>query len=131
MADRFPSLDDFDSGGKTCHLLLAWPGPILHHLGWLTLYFPAQTDVKDVSASADDFLAREQALLGDDAAQFTTGNDSAAFVDTSDDLLGGGEGGDVSHLEQSQFQNQFPDINSGNQVRAPSWFCSIKHVRLI
>ncbi|KAI0168032.1 hypothetical protein LQW54_013387 [Pestalotiopsis sp. IQ-011] len=94
MADRFPSLDDFDSG--------------------------AQTDVKDVSASADDFLAREQALLGDDAAQFTTGNDSAAFVDTSDDLLGGGEGGDVSHLEQSQFQNQFPDINSGNQQVGPS-----------
>ncbi|ETS80094.1 hypothetical protein PFICI_07623 [Pestalotiopsis fici W106-1] len=93
MADRFPSLDDFDSG--------------------------AQTDVKDVSASADDFLAREQALLGDDAAQFTTSNDSAAFVDTSDDLLGGG-GGEVSHLEQSQFQNQFPDINTGNQQVGPS-----------
>ncbi|KAK6062358.1 clathrin light chain [Seiridium cupressi] len=88
MADRFPSLDDFDSG--------------------------AQTDVKDVgSSSADDFLAREQALLGDDAAQFATSNDSAAFVDTSDDLLGGG--GDAS-IEQSQFQNQFPDINAGSEL---------------
>ncbi|KAH6655250.1 clathrin light chain [Truncatella angustata] len=92
MADRFPSLDDFDSG--------------------------AQTNVNDVgSPDADDFLAREQALLGDDAAQFATSNDSAAFVDTSDDLLGEG---DDSHLEQSQFQNQFPDINSGNDAVGPS-----------
>lgn len=92
MADRFPSLDDFDSG--------------------------AQTDIKDVgSSSADDFLAREQAALGDDAAQFATSSDSNAFVDTSDDLLGGG---DSSHLEQSQFQNQFPDINTGNEQLGPS-----------
>jgi hypothetical protein len=78
----------------------------------------AQTDVKDIgSSSADDFLAREQALLGDDAAQFATSNDTAAFVDTSDDLLGGS---DAAHIEQSQFQNQFPDINTGNEVRAVS-----------
>lgn len=82
----------------------------------LTFRNVAQTDIKDVgSPSADDFLAREQALLGDDAAQFATSNDSAAFVDTSDDLLGGG--GDAS-IEQSQFQNQFPDINAGNEVGA-------------
>lgn len=81
---------------------------------WLICINTAQTDIKDVgSSSADDFLAREQALLGDDAAQFTTSNDSAAFGDASDDLLGGG--GDAS-LEQSQFQNQFPDINAGNEV---------------
>jgi hypothetical protein len=88
MADRFPSLDDFDSG--------------------------AQTDVKGdaESPSADDFLARERALLGDDATQFATSNDSAAFEDASDDLLGGGG-------EDAQFESQFPDINTGNEQAAP------------
>ncbi|XXH00417.1 ATP-binding cassette permease mdl1 [Hypoxylon texense] len=88
MADRFPSLDDFDSG--------------------------AQTDIKDVgSPSADDFLARERALLGDDATQFTTGNESAALADpSSDDLLGGG-------AESAQFESQFPDISTSNEQVAP------------
>ncbi|KAF3055991.1 Clathrin light chain [Daldinia childiae] len=88
MADRFPSLDDFDSG--------------------------AQTDIQDVgSPSADDFLARERALLGDDATQFTTGNESAALADpSSDDLLGGG-------AESAQFESQFPDINTPNEQVAP------------
>ncbi|KAI4867760.1 clathrin light chain [Hypoxylon rubiginosum] len=88
MADRFPSLDDFDSG--------------------------AQTDIKDVgSPSADDFLARERALLGDDATQFTTGNESAALADpSSDDLLGGG-------AESAQFESHFPDINTSNEQVAP------------
>ncbi|ORY71754.1 clathrin light chain [Pseudomassariella vexata] len=91
MADRFPSLDDFDSG--------------------------AQTDVKDAgSPSADDFLARERALLGDDATQFATSNDSAAFVDpSSDDLLGGESAG----AGTSQFESQFPDLTSGNEQVAP------------
>ncbi|KAI0169467.1 clathrin light chain [Hypoxylon sp. FL1284] len=88
MADRFPSLDDFDSG--------------------------AQTDIKDVgSPSADDFLARERALLGDDATQFTTGNESAALADpSSDDLLGGG-------AESAQFESSFPNINTSNEQVAP------------
>ncbi|KAI1326891.1 clathrin light chain [Xylariaceae sp. FL0255] len=86
MADRFPSLDDFDSG--------------------------AQTDIKEVGEpSADDFLARERALLGDDATQFTTGNESAALADPSDDLLGGLGGGN-----NAQFESQFPDIDSNQQV---------------
>lgn len=73
---------------------------------------PAQTDIKDVgSPSADDFLARERALLGDDATQFTTGNESAALADpSSDDLLGGG-------AESAQFESSFPDISSPNEVR--------------
>ncbi|GKU06880.1 clathrin light chain [Fusarium langsethiae] len=81
MADRFPSLEDFDSG--------------------------AQTDIKDPTAdpSTDDFLAREKALLGDDAEQFTTNNDAAAFADADDDLLGGAGGN-----EQSTFESQFPDL---------------------
>ncbi|KAM0438923.1 hypothetical protein ACHAPT_001684 [Fusarium lateritium] len=80
MADRFPSLEDFDSG--------------------------AQTDIKDPSAepSTDDFLAREKALLGDDADQFVTNDDAAAFVDAEGDLLGSGGN------EQSTFESQFPDL---------------------
>lgn len=80
----------------------------------------AQTDVQAIgSPSADDFLAREQALLGDDAAQFATSGDAAAFADTpggDDDLLGGGG------AETAQFQSQFPDLNTGNEVNTrPAW----------
>ncbi|KAF2971200.1 hypothetical protein GQX73_g2334 [Xylaria multiplex] len=86
MADRFPSLDDFDSG--------------------------AQTEIGDVgSPSADDFLARERALLGDDATQFTTGKETAALADPSDDLLG-----DDSAPGNAQFESQFPDLASNEQV---------------
>ncbi|OTB05261.1 hypothetical protein M426DRAFT_57174 [Hypoxylon sp. CI-4A] len=86
MADRFPSLDDFDSG--------------------------AQTEIQDVGSSGDDFLARERALLGEDATQFTTGDESAALADpSSDDLLGGGD--------SAQFESQFPDINTSNEQVAP------------
>ncbi|KAI1112605.1 clathrin light chain [Nemania sp. NC0429] len=87
MADRFPSLDDFDSG--------------------------AQTEIKDVgSPSADDFLARERALLGDDATQFTTGNESAVLAaDPSEDLLGGD-----SSAGNAQFETQFPDLASSEQL---------------
>ncbi|KAI1313090.1 clathrin light chain [Xylaria venustula] len=87
MADRFPSLDDFDSG--------------------------AQTEIKDVgSPSADDFLARERALLGDDATQFATGNENVALADPSDDLLGGDDNG----AGDAQFESQFPDLTSNEQV---------------
>ncbi|KAM7214926.1 clathrin light chain [Rhypophila decipiens] len=87
MADRFPSLEDFDSG--------------------------AQTDIKDVSEapSTSNFLEREKAILGDDANQFASVED-AGFDDDDDDLLGGGmatSGGD------STFESQFPDITSPNE----------------
>ncbi|KAG5751094.1 hypothetical protein H9Q69_005377 [Fusarium xylarioides] len=83
MADRFPSLEDFDSG--------------------------AQTDIKDPTAepSTDDFLAREKALLGDDADQFATNDDAAAFASNDDDLLGG-----AGNNEQSTFESQFPDLTN-------------------
>ncbi|OAQ68300.1 clathrin light chain [Pochonia chlamydosporia 170] len=82
MADRFPSLDDFDSG--------------------------AQTEIKDPSAdpSADDFLAREKALLGDDAEQFATSDDAAALAGSDGDLLGQGDN------SESTFKSQFPDLAS-------------------
>ncbi|KAJ0117621.1 clathrin light chain [Diaporthe amygdali] len=89
MADRFPSLEDFDSG--------------------------AQTDIQDPSAdpSADDFLAREKAILGDDADKFATVEDGDAFDTGDDDLLGGGGG------ETAQFEQQFPDLSGPNELVAP------------
>lgn len=89
MADRFPSLEEFDSG--------------------------AQTDVRSSGdePSADDFLAREKALLGDDANQFTTIQDAAAVSgNVDDDLLGGSD----SNNAQSTFESQFPDIATVQQV---------------
>ncbi|KAL6863206.1 Clathrin light chain [Amphichorda felina] len=90
MADRFPSLEDFDSG----------------------------------EPSADDFLAREKAVLGDDANQFATAQDASALAEPSGDLLGGGE------QSQSTFESQFPDLASpsagtgitpgGNTITGPS-----------
>ncbi|KAG6034870.1 hypothetical protein E4U41_006340 [Claviceps citrina] len=79
MADRFPSIDDFDAG--------------------------AQTEIRDsfVESSADDFLAREKALLGDDASQFVTGDD-AAIAEPGGDLLA------QSVVEDSTFESQFPDL---------------------
>ncbi|KAK4138613.1 hypothetical protein BT67DRAFT_368654 [Trichocladium antarcticum] len=91
MADRFPSLEDFDSG--------------------------AQTDIKGVSddPSATNFLEREKAILGDDANQFATVED-ADFDDGDDDLLGGGL---ASPGSNAQFESQFPDIASPNEGVAP------------
>lgn len=99
MADRFPSIEDFDAG--------------------------AQPDIKDNSADAapEDLLAREKALLGDDAVQFATSGDAAAF-EPSGDLLGG------SGNAASTFESQFPDLTGpdagtgiapgGNTVTGPS-----------
>lgn len=75
--------------------------------------FPAQTDIKGPSAdpSTDDFLAREKAVLGDDADQFASAQDASAFVETNDDdLLGGGE------QPQSTFDSQFPDLAEPSAV---------------
>jgi len=93
MADRFPSLEEFDSGAQT----------------------QAQGSSGFESADADDFLTREKALLGDDASQFATGNDNAAFVeDGDDDLLGGG-----GNEEVTEFESSFPAIDSQNEGVAP------------
>jgi hypothetical protein len=100
MADRFPSLEDFDSGGERLVQLR-------NQCICLLKPFLAQTDIKGPSAdpSTDDFLAREKAVLGDDADQFASAQDASAFVETNDDdLLGGGE------KSQSTFDSQFPDL---------------------
>ncbi|KAL3424886.1 clathrin light chain [Phlyctema vagabunda] len=93
MADRFPSLEEFDSG--------------------------AQTETQGDGIGADDFLTREKALLGDDADQFASGNDNAAFVeDDDDDLLGGGGGGGGDE-EVTEFESSFPAIDTRNDAMAP------------
>ncbi|KAK2612909.1 Clathrin light chain [Conoideocrella luteorostrata] len=82
MADRFPSIEDFDSG--------------------------AQAEIKDPSdePSADDFLAREKAFLGEDASQFVTSDDAAALAEPSGDLFG------QNGMGESTFESQFPDLAS-------------------
>ena len=74
------------------------------------LWRAVQTDIKTTTEtpSADDFLAREKALLGDDAEQFATegGGD--------EDLLGGTTTDNA--LGDSTFEAQFPDITNPTEV---------------
>lgn len=75
----------------------------------------------DVGAD-DDFLTRERALLGDDAAQFASANDNAATVeDGEDDLLGGSYEGTYSSGQHggegvADFESSFPAIDTSNNV---------------
>ncbi|KAI9669574.1 MAG: hypothetical protein M1817_004617 [Caeruleum heppii] len=102
MADRFPALDDIPSGQTGA------PG--------------------DAAASTGDFLARERALLGDDADTFTSPNDNrqaAAVEDGDDDLLGGTDGATNGAQDNfngdgmGDFESSFPDIQSGNEAVGP------------
>ena len=81
------------------------------------MLFRSQTDVKDSAEtpSADDFLAREKELLGDDAQQFASVEDGG-----DDDLLGAGSTDNA--LGDSTFEAQFPDITSPTEVRLPLQF---------
>ena len=56
-------------------------------------------------------MAREKAILGDDANQFAA---YAEDANGDDDLLGGGDSGAPA---SASFENQFPDITNQNQVR--------------
>jgi len=98
MADRFPSLEEFDSGAQT------------------ETQGDSNFDLDPTSTTGDDFLSRERAALGEDATQFSTGQDNAAFVeDGNDDLLGGGDGGE----EVTEFESSFPAIDTRNENVAP------------
>ncbi|KAJ9221982.1 hypothetical protein DTO169C6_5611 [Paecilomyces variotii] len=97
MADRFPSLEDFSAG---------------------------QTDVVETNGAdnADDFLARERALLGEDAEQFATPNDATAAAEATvaddDDLIGGDLPQGASE-EIPGFESSFPAIETQNEQVAP------------
>lgn len=81
---------------------------------------PGQTEVVETNGASDenDFLARERAILGDDADQFATAQDHVA-TDIGDDLLGGAEGavvGETAPEEISGFESSFPAIETQNEV---------------
>ncbi|KXL48732.1 hypothetical protein M433DRAFT_102248 [Acidomyces richmondensis BFW] len=114
MADRFPSLEEFDAG------------QIEPHGG-------ASQGVPDSSAEPSDFLARERAALGDDAGQFATPEDAriATVADgegDDGDLLGGGGGasagangmmGDDNDDMMGEFTSSFPAVDTSNDAVAP------------
>ncbi|KAL8867133.1 MAG: hypothetical protein Q9174_005859 [Haloplaca sp. 1 TL-2023] len=103
MADRFPSLEDFAEGDTEPRSNGATNGDI---------------------DGPDDFLAREKAILGDDADQFASSNDNAATVeDDGFDLLGGDstqEGGQQQQgPEISEFESSFPAVDTQNSQMGP------------
>ncbi|EYE99905.1 clathrin light chain CLC1 [Aspergillus ruber CBS 135680] len=95
MADRFPSLDEFSAGQTE----------------------PVETN----GADADDFLARERAILGEDAEQFATAQDHVAEGhEAGDDLLGeSAPAASAAPEEISGFESSFPAIETQNEQVAP------------
>jgi hypothetical protein len=75
MASNFPSIEEFDGGQVTATKL---------------------EDVIDdndlLSSGQDDFLAREQAILGDDADFFQSGGASTAPTQSEPSFFGTGQG---------------------------------------
>jgi len=97
MADRFPSIEDFDEG---------------------------QTEARNVTTDGtSSFLERERAALGDDADLFASEGDNLASVEDAgeDDLLGGGGNYSVGgHNDDiSGFESSFPAIDTTNEHMAP------------
>jgi hypothetical protein len=60
--------------------------------------------------------------LGDDADQFATGDDNAAFLDGGDDDLLGGSGHEGGNDEVTEFESSFPAIDTQNEVYSPPLF---------
>jgi hypothetical protein len=72
-------------------------------------------ELDPTETSQDDFLAREAALLGDDAKLFNTEGDQALIDGAGDDdLLGGGP---KASNTNGDFERSFPEINASNEVR--------------
>jgi len=119
MADRFPSLEEFDAGP-----LFSYPRTTLAMI--TDAFETGSTEIRDLPAGGGDgtsFLERERAALGDDADQFATPHDRLATVEDAgdDDLLAGGgaeyqaEGGE----DITGFESSFPAIDTTNDVRGP------------
>jgi hypothetical protein len=82
------------------------------------------TEIRDIPENGGDganFLERERAVLGEDAAQFATPQDNLATVEDAgdDDLLGGGGGSyDADGTDEiTGFESSFPAIDTTNDVR--------------
>ena len=73
-------------------------------------------NVEALSPSGDDFLARERAVLGDDATQFASNNDKAAFAEEDDDDLLGGGNNEGADEEVEEFESSYPAIDTRNEV---------------
>ena len=88
----------------------------------LTKVYIGQTGVIETQGTTeDDFLARERAVLGEDADQFATPQDHVAGnegLDAGEDLLGGGSN-DLPDEEIGQFESSFPSVeaHTQNEVR--------------
>lgn len=91
---------------------------------------PGQTEVLPTNGTSDaeDFLARERALLGEDADQFATPQDIAATAepdDSGNDLLGEADNVPIEPAapdELSGFESSFPAIETQNEVRNIAYF---------
>ena len=83
---------------------------------------PVSNGAPPTDNAGDDFLTRERAALGDDAAFFASSNDNAATVqDGDDDLLGGSGAYNGAHLdgeEITEFKSSYPAVDTQNNV---SW----------
>ena len=84
--------------------------------------YTGQTEPMEKSGAgdADDFLARERAVLGEDADEFATPQDNVATAEgaDNDDLLGGGDlpTPQAAPEEISGFESSFPAIDTQNEV---------------
>lgn len=119
MADRFPSLEEFGDGEFSYHYSIERR---------LILASQGQTEPKSNGATNgeidgdNDFLARERALLGDDANEFASSNDHKASAEDDDfDLLGDDSapaGGQQASECIDQFESSFPAVDTQNNVSA-------------
>ena len=76
-----------------------------------------RADKPHASTADDDFLARERAALGDDAAQFASENDhNAAPLQDDEDLLGGGDNRHTNNDQFADFESSFPTVDTHNEV---------------
>jgi hypothetical protein len=92
MADRFPSIEDLDSGAQ-----------------------PSE------APAGGSFLDRERAALGDDADLFSSGEQQTATVEDGDNDLLGGDFSEIQQPsadadELDGFESSFPAIDTRNDV---------------
>lgn len=124
MAERFPSLDDFDAGTSlailpsSLHLCNANAG-----LGQTEAQGQPSLDAMD-STEPSSFLERERAALGQDADQFASSADNTATAahveDDDDDLLGGSSApAHTNGNDMGDFESSFPAVDTSNEAVAP------------
>jgi len=111
MADRFPSLEEFDAGKPFSTLT---PGCSILTYDLIT----GSTEIRDLPTDGATFLERERAALGEDADQFATPQDKLATVEDAgdDDLLGGGAVRVDGANDIIGFESSFPAIDTSNDV---------------